>query len=232
RREVRGCTFQAHVCTVASQADVDQVLAAFARAEAFKTVCSWSYAFRLAPTEVSEEGGEGAGRAALEDAEDGLDEGTGQRILGVLQRLGVEGLMLLVSRWQDYGASPGLELLGTELYSIVTERCKDLIASLQSAMGLDRLPLRRTPPGPPPGPRTFDFASLPPLPEPVAPPKYGKNHFMSDSSLAPACGAAAVGPKSMDLVGGDVRLWMSNDQCLQNLPDSELWSLRSMRQPD
>lgn len=223
KREVRGGAVQAHACVVTCEEDVCEVLDALKQADAFKSVVSWSYAYRIL---------EQASQQFLEVVEDGLDENCGEKMQGVLQRHALRGFLLVVSRWQDYGATPGLELFGTGLYSIVVERCKDLIINLKQAMGLDGAgaseatapsslePLR------PPGPQNFSFCGLPELPEPRVQTRYGPNHFLAETTLNR--------PVSLPNLfsGGDVRLWMANDQCLRSLPDADLWALRSLRQPD
>jgi len=194
---------------------VAEAMEALRQADAFKAVASWCYAFRLGAAEPSE----GAG--------DGLDEGCGQKVLSVLRRFALQGLLLVVSRWQDYGATSGLEEFGTELYGMVMERCKDLIKHLKQAVGLNsQVELPKLPEKPPPAQMNFDFSFLPPLPEPRVPTKFGPNHFLSDTSLNR--------PASLPHLfsGGDVRLWMANDQILRNLPESEIWALRFLRQPD
>merc|ERR1712039_1118877 len=81
-------------------------------------------------------------------------------------------------------------------------------------------------PKPPPGPRNFQFNTLPPLKEPRVPMKYGVNHFLADGPMQR--------PKSLPNIfnGGDVRQWMNNDRSLQQLPDVDLRTLRSIRAPD
>jgi len=250
RREVRGGAFQAHICVVSSEADVAQVMAAFQQAEGFRNVVSWSYAYRIKPPQAESPpilaDAEGAfppmaasqSQALNEGAEDGLDDGCGSKILSVLRRFTLQGLLLVISRWQEYGATPGLELFGTELYALVVERCKDLIAHLKEAMGISDPEANATSstsglraalnPGASPAPKklNIDFSFLPALPEPRAPSKYGPNHFLADTPMNRQASLPHL------FSGGDVRLWMANDQCLRNLPDSELWAMRSLRQPD
>ncbi|OLP80642.1 RNA-binding protein 1 [Symbiodinium microadriaticum] len=235
RKEVRGGSLQAHICTISRIDDVARVMEAMRAALAFQEVTSWCYGYRLRKRAVVEDGHpeEGAGDAH-EGWEDGLDEGSGEKILTVMRRAGLQELLVVVSRWQDHGRdyqtpTPGLELYGLQLYSMVVERCKDLVANIKMAMGLGQVP-----PSPPPMPffkerlskKTIDFSFLPPLPEPRVPTKFGPNHFLYESSMNKQ--------RSMPSLfgGGDVRLWMANDECLRHLPDSELWALRAIRQPD
>lgn len=234
RREVRDGAFQAHTCVVASAADVSIVMEAFQQADGFRSVANWSYAYRVAIPALSSD----ALPAIVEDGplpishiiegfEDGLDEGCGEKVLAVMRRFALQGLLLVVSRWQGYGVCCGLDLFGTELYAIVVERCKDLILNLQKAVGWSQAKPRKVlaSESAPPGPKPFDFSHLPRLPEPRAPTKFGPNHFLSDMALKRAASLPS-------LLGGDVRLWMANDRCLRQLPDSELRALRSLRQPD
>mmetsp|Transcript_5911 Transcript_5911/g.10034 ORF Transcript_5911/g.10034 Transcript_5911/m.10034 type:complete len:460 (-) Transcript_5911:66-1445(-) len=220
KRELHDGALQAHICVVATQGDIVELMAAFRQADGFRTVTSWSFAYRI----LSDDGSQNL----VEGTEDGLDEGVGERILGVLRRFGLHGLLLVISRWQDYGATDGLELFGTQLYSMVVERCKDLIANLKQAVGMTdaEQKMQRVIEKPPPGPKEFNFGFLPPLPEPKVATKFGPNHFMAETSLNR--------PVSLPhLFGaGNVQLWMENDRCLRQLTESELWSLRSMRQPD
>ncbi|CAE7571319.1 SCP160 [Symbiodinium natans] len=231
RKEVRGGSLQAHICTISRPEDVARVMQAFRAALAFQEVTSWCYGFRL--RKPREEGGnpeEGHASDAEEGCEDGLDDGCGEKILTVLRRSALQGLLVVVSRWQDRGKTPGLELYGLQLYSLVVERCKDLIANVKMAMGLGQVP-DASPQTMPLfkerlSKKTIDFSFLPKLPEPRVPMKFGPNHFLYESSMNKQ--------RSMPSLfgGGDVRLWMANDECLRHLPDSELWALRAIRQPD
>eukprot|EP00440_Ansanella_granifera_P003787 gb/GFBE01004111.1/.p1 GENE.gb/GFBE01004111.1/~~gb/GFBE01004111.1/.p1 ORF type:complete len:210 (+),score=50.02 gb/GFBE01004111.1/:1-630(+) len=207
---------------------------AFHAASAFQDVTSWSYAYRLvsqpssrvlANVQEDEELSSAGGGASsslqgtspmMEVTEDGLDEGCGQKILGVLKRSSLQGLLLVISRWQDHGATPGLDVFGTMLYAFVVERCKDLIANLKMAMGINEAPQQTPILQEKPLHKNFDFSFLPPLPEPRVHTKFGPNHFLSDTPLNK--------PQSLPSLfsGGDVRLWMANDQCLRHLPESEL----------
>jgi hypothetical protein len=224
RRMLRGGSVQAHICVVASTADVEEVMSAFHQAQGFGECVSWSYAYRLLV-----QGSVGA-PTFQEGIEDGLDDGCGEKILSILQRSALHGLLLITSRWQDYGADAGLEIFGTMLYSIVSERCKDLLANLKQAMGLSDGALESRPPRAPVQPprvrKNFDFGFLPPLPEPRAQMRYGSNHFLSEMPQNK--------PSSLPNLfsGGDPRMWMESDRCLKELADSEIWELRRMRQPD
>ncbi|CAE8642672.1 unnamed protein product, partial [Polarella glacialis] len=180
RKEVKGGSLQAHICVITNPGDVSRVMQAFRAAAAFQSVASWSFAWRLLAPEPSQTGleevkeheemaeGFGGVKALHEASEDGLDEGSGQKILSVLRRSHLQGLLLVMSRWQDYGATPGLELFGTGIYPLVVERCKDLIANLKKAMGLsEEQPLKLSYEERPPLTKNFSFTCLPPRPEPV-----------------------------------------------------------------
>jgi hypothetical protein len=165
KKEVRKGAIQAHICVVTCEKDVAEVMSAFTQADGFRAVTNWAFAYRIATADAC------SADSVLEAIEDGLDEGCGEKILGVLRRSGLNGLLLVVSRWQDYGTCSGLDLLGTELYSLVVERCKDLIQNLKQAVGMTdeerkRQQDRVEAPKPPPGPKNFDFGFLPPIPEP------------------------------------------------------------------
>lgn len=218
RRDVRGGAVQAHACVVACDQDAWEVLEALRQADAFRLVVSWSYAY---------------GAAGQEVIEDGLDEGCGEKLQAVLRRYSLQGLLLVVSRWQDDGATPGLELFGTTLYSIVVERGKDLILNLKQAMGLNDAEAKvgaqanqAAEAVHPPEPKNFDFGPLPALPEPRVQTRYGPRHFLAETSLNRPASLPNL------FTGGDVRLWMANDQCLRGLSDTDLVALRSLRQPD
>lgn len=231
RREVRGGAVQAHCCVVTGAHDVQEVMGALREASSFKGVVSWSYAYRLRLPEACRD--DSLLSEQFQDiCEDGLDEGCGERILAVLRRFSLHGLLVVVSRWQQYGSSSGLELLGIELYSVVTERVKDIITELQRYVGLGAEPagggaLTQLPPEKPRRMKEHDFGSLPQLPEPRAPSRYTPNHYLAD---APGMNRPASLPNIF--TGGDPRQWMDNDRCLREFPESELWALRSLRQPD
>lgn len=188
RREVRGGAIQAHLCAVSSVDDVREVMERFTQSERFAGVVSWSYAYRLRlPSATSHEG---AGGPAMpggfkEEAEDGLDEGCGDKLMVVLRRFSLHGLLLVVSRWQDYGVTNGLELFGIELYSFVTERAKDVISELRRCTGPStantaaQVTLRK----PRTGPQVHDFSGLPKLTVPRAPSPYAPSHFMAESPM-------------------------------------------------
>lgn len=217
---IQGGALQAHVCVVASQTEVVEVIAALQKADAFCGVTSWAYAHRVAAATAPE--------VVWEDVEDGFDEGCGEKILGVLRSSGLKGMLLVVSRWQDCDSIPDLDVFG----HAVVERCTDLITHLKQALGMtdeggeggdsadhesQKLPSE---------PKNFDFGYLPSLPEPRVPTKFCPNHFMADTHLNR--------PQSLPNLfgGGDVRLWMENDKCLRQLSETDLRALRAMREPD
>jgi len=161
-------------------------------------------------------------------------------VLGVLRRSALVGLLLLVSRWQDTGVSSGIDLHGTEIYSFVVERCKDLISNLQRAVAAKAGESEPAPdaqrgktslyiPAKPDlaGPKAFDFGYLPALPEPRPPERFSKNHFLAESSMIRQSNSM---PHLFS--GGDVQLWMQNDRHLRQLSDAELRALKSLRRPD
>lgn len=136
-------------------------------------------------------------------------------------------MLLVVSRWNDAGASCGLDSLGTVLYSAIVERCKDLISELQSTMHPagnqgSSAPSRAVPK---PELQTFNFASLPPPmePNPNLGSKYCPNHFKA--------GSMDRSQSVPQLLGGDPQQWVAHDSYLQNLIPEELQALRSLRQP-
>lgn len=224
KKAIRGGCLQAHVCAIQSLNEVDVIVQRLRKAEQFLGVANWAYAYRLACAASSSSG---APEENLEGFNDGGDEGSGEKVLGVLHRFGLAGLLLVVSRWNDPGASCGLESLGTGLYSGVVERCKDLIIGLQNAMQ----PAGSKGTAPPrvvemqPEPQIFDFAVLPPPlePNPSLGGKYCPNHFkaelMDRSQSMP------------QLIGGNAQQWVAHDKYLQHLLPEELQALRSLRKP-
>eukprot|EP00971_Amphidinium_carterae_P235038 4664135-Amphidinium_carterae.1 len=205
---------------------------AFRRAEGFTSVACWSYAYRVHVPNGDVSSPSGRSLALREAAEDGIDEGSGERILGVLRRFSLHGLLLVMSRWQDYGVTSGLELLGTSLYSVIVERCKDLIVHLREAVGLSNqnfsnIPRHCVMPAQASS-KVFNFGYLPPLAGPRPQMKYGPNHFMAD---VPNANKTQSLPHLFG-AGSDMRQWMVNDRSLQRLPESEIRALRAMRLPD
>lgn len=224
KRAIRGGCLQAHVCAVQSMDEVGLVMQRLRKAEQFLGVANWSYAYTLGGASSSSSG---VRDDNLEGFGDGVDEGSGEKVLGVLHRFSLAGLLLVVSRWNDAGASSGLESLGTVLYSSIVERCKDLIVGLQNAM---YPPGRQEAPGPPPTLtkpelQTFDFASLPaPIePNPNLGAKYCPNHFKA--------GFMDRSQSMPQLLGGGAQQWVAHDKYLQSLPPEELQALRSLRKP-
>lgn len=114
-------TFQAHVCCVMDPLQVPQVMEALQSNARFKSVRSWTYAYRI----ISPFDGQ-----THEASEDDNDIGAGDKMLGLLKRMGLENLLLVISRW-DLGSS---NRLGAELFKCVNEQCKDLLKELQQAV--------------------------------------------------------------------------------------------------
>jgi hypothetical protein len=204
--------------------DVNVVVQRICQADQFVGVANWSYAYTLGGASSSSSG---AHEENHEGFDDGADEGSGEKVLGVLHRFGLAGLLLVVSRWNDPGASCGLDSLGTVLYSGIVERCKDLIAELQNTM---HAPGNQGSSAPPrvvqkPEVQTFNFASLPaPMePNPNLGGKYGPTHFKA--------GSVERSQSLPQLLGGDAQQWVAHDKYLQNLVPEELQALRSLRQP-
>eukprot|EP00746_Dinoflagellata_sp_MGD_P014366 gnl/MRDRNA2_/MRDRNA2_131455_c0_seq1.p1 gnl/MRDRNA2_/MRDRNA2_131455_c0~~gnl/MRDRNA2_/MRDRNA2_131455_c0_seq1.p1 ORF type:complete len:442 (+),score=69.43 gnl/MRDRNA2_/MRDRNA2_131455_c0_seq1:147-1472(+) len=220
KKAIRGGCLQAHVCAVRSVDDVNVVMQRLLNAEQFCGVANWSYAYILSNASSSSE-------ENLEGLDDGVDEGSAEKILGVLHRFQLSGLLLVVSRWNDAGCCCGLESLGTVLYSSIVERCKDLITGLQNTMSSPGSHDSSEPPRmlQKPEPQTFNFASLPPPvePNPNLGSKYCPNHFKA--------GSLEKSQSVPQLLGGDPQQWVAHDKYLQNLLPEELQALRALRQP-
>lgn len=114
-------TFQAHVCCVMDTLQVVRVLERLRESPQFKSARSWPHAYRI----ISPFNGE-----VHEGAEDDEDPGAGQKMLGLLKRMGLENLLLVVSRWD----SGPMDRLGIELFKCVNEQCKELLRDLQQAV--------------------------------------------------------------------------------------------------
>lgn len=114
-------TLQAHVSCVMDPLQVPRVLETLKVGSQFGTVRSWSYAYRI----ISPFDGQ-----LREGSCDDDDPGVGEKMLGLLQRMGLENLLLIMSRW-DAGAP---ERLGAELFRCVNEQCKELLRELQQAV--------------------------------------------------------------------------------------------------
>jgi len=114
-------TFQAHVCCVMHPDQVPHVLEVLQGNEHFRSVRHWSHAYRiLSPLDGQ----------AYEGSQDDGDDGAGEKMLGLLTRMGLENLLLIVSRW-DSGADGRL---GMELFRCINEQCKALLRELQQAV--------------------------------------------------------------------------------------------------
>jgi hypothetical protein len=100
---------------------VPHVLEVLQGNEHFRSVRHWSHAYRiLSPLDGQ----------AYEGSQDDGDDGAGEKMLGLLTRMGLENLLLIVSRW-DSGAQGRL---GMELFRCINEQCKALLRELQQAV--------------------------------------------------------------------------------------------------
>ncbi|CAE8614847.1 unnamed protein product [Polarella glacialis] len=114
-------TFQAHVCCVMDPMQVPRVLESLQSSPQFKSVRSWPFAYRI----ISPLDGQ-----THESHDDDADAGAGEKMQGLLKRMGLENLLLMVAHW-DSGSS---NRLGSELFKCVNEQCKDLLKELQQAV--------------------------------------------------------------------------------------------------
>lgn len=113
--------FQAHVCCVMDLEQVPKIMESLQKSPHLSSARSWPHACRiLSPFD-------GQVHVCSEDDE---DPGAGEKILGLLERMGLENLLLVVSHWN----SGGVNRLGTELFKCVTEQCKELLKELQEAL--------------------------------------------------------------------------------------------------
>eukprot|EP00913_Durusdinium_trenchii_P029657 g27797.t1 len=79
-------TFQAHVCCVMDPEQVPRILDYLQKSAPFVSVRSWPYAYRIiSPFD---------GQVHL-DSDDGEDPGAGEKILGLLERMSLENLLLV-----------------------------------------------------------------------------------------------------------------------------------------
>jgi hypothetical protein len=62
-----------------------------------------------------------------EGYEDGTEEGCGQKLLGQLQKMGVENILIVVFIWHQRMSGT---TSSTEVYKNVLERAKDLLTTL------------------------------------------------------------------------------------------------------
>eukprot|EP00438_Fugacium_kawagutii_P005256 Skav228638 [mRNA] locus=scaffold204:74010:88779:+ [translate_table: standard] len=114
-------TFQAHVCCVMDPEQVPKIMESLQKSQHLSSARSWPHACRiLSPFD-------GQVHVCSEDDE---DPGAGEKILGLLERMGLENLLLVVSHWN----SGSVNRLGTELFKCVTEQCKELLKDLQQAL--------------------------------------------------------------------------------------------------
>mmetsp|Transcript_2513 Transcript_2513/g.4036 ORF Transcript_2513/g.4036 Transcript_2513/m.4036 type:complete len:572 (+) Transcript_2513:75-1790(+) len=114
-------TFQSHVCCVMHPSQVPHVLQTLQASPHFQSVSHWPYAYRI----ISPFDGQ-----THEGSDDGEDAGAGEKMLALLQRMGLENLLLIVSRW-DTGPP---DRLGLELFKCINQQCKELLRELQQAV--------------------------------------------------------------------------------------------------
>mmetsp|Transcript_5510 Transcript_5510/g.20812 ORF Transcript_5510/g.20812 Transcript_5510/m.20812 type:complete len:556 (+) Transcript_5510:163-1830(+) len=114
-------TFQAHICCVMDPLQVPRVLETLRSGPHMQSArhCPWAYRI-LSPFDGQ----------VHEDFDDDGDSGAGEKMLGLLSRMGLENLLLVVARW-DTGPA---DRLGAELFRCVTGQCKELLRELQQAV--------------------------------------------------------------------------------------------------
>jgi len=113
--------FQAHVCCIMDPMQVPKVLELLQGSPQFKSVRCWPHAYRV----ISPFDGQ-----THEGSEDDGDPGAGEKMLGLLTRMGLENLFLIMSHW-DTGP---VNRHGAELFRCVNEQCKVLLVELQQAV--------------------------------------------------------------------------------------------------
>lgn len=111
-------TLQAHVCCVMDPLQVPHILETLRGTPQLASVWRWPLAYRI----ISPFGGD-----VHEGFDDDDDHGAGEKMLGLLKRMGLENLLLVVSRWDNGHALR----LGGELFRCVIEQCKELLRELQ-----------------------------------------------------------------------------------------------------
>lgn len=114
-------TFQAHVCCVMDPLQVPHVVDSLRASPHFGSARHWPHAYRI----ISPFDGR-----TREGSDDGGDPGAGEKMLQLLIRMGLENLLLIISRWD----SGPVERLSTELFKCVNEQCKALLRELQQAV--------------------------------------------------------------------------------------------------
>ena len=127
-------TYQAFSAAISSQHHVDLVMRYICQKQKISVAKSKIVAYRVSSQNAiqshrtfqsEEDEGEGTDRL-IEGFNDGGEEGSGQKLLHLLQKMGVENILIIVCVWHTY--MPGQ--FGTETFKQVLERAKDLLTSL------------------------------------------------------------------------------------------------------
>lgn len=124
--------YQAYSAAISSQNHVDLVLSYISRRRGIDGAKSCIVAYRVTSQNPGDEAGPDAGgdgdesTYVTEGYDDCNEEGCGQKLLSLLQRMGVENILIIVYIWHQ--RMPGHN--SSELYKNVLERAKDLLTTL------------------------------------------------------------------------------------------------------
>jgi Uncharacterized protein family UPF0029 len=68
--------------------------------------------------------------AVIEGFDDDGEAGSGEKLLGLLQKMEVENIIVIICIWTSGAALGNLQVRGGELYKVVLDRAKDLLSSI------------------------------------------------------------------------------------------------------
>jgi hypothetical protein len=113
--------YQAHSAAISSENQVPIVLEYLNKRERFQKAKNKIYAYRV--NQIDENTGN---MELFENYENDGEEGAGEKLLHLLQKMGVENIFIVVCVW--HYRMPGQ--LGTETYKLIIDRAKDLLTTL------------------------------------------------------------------------------------------------------
>jgi hypothetical protein len=121
----KSAKYQAFSAAIQNQNHVDLCLSYLKQSKQISHSKTQMFAYRVAqPTE----GGNHDQEQFIEEGyEDGTEEGCGQKLLTLLQKMGVENILIVVYMWHHrlQGTTPS-----TEVYKCVMDRAKELLTTL------------------------------------------------------------------------------------------------------
>ena len=79
----------------------------------------------------------------VEGYDDDGEAGSGEKLLGLLQKMEVENIIVIVCIWTSGAALGNLQVRGGELYKVVIDRAKELLSSIHEQIKVQQEEIKR-----------------------------------------------------------------------------------------